>query len=145
MADTVTSNFLVNGPRYAVLKLTSVSDGTGEAGVVKVDATATGLLGWNVKGQMVYPGVHLALSEIKFSVGGMGVRLQWQASANQDLLIFQASDHWVLGGERLGFAGLSPPSGLAGATGSILLTTIGAAANSSYSLILTLIKNLPNA
>ena len=40
MADTVTSQTIQDGQRKAVLKFTNVSDGTGEANVVKVDVSA---------------------------------------------------------------------------------------------------------
>lgn len=144
MVDVVTSQWLVNGPRYAVGKFTNVSDGTGEAGVIKVDATATGPLGWLTKGNMLYPGIHLTLAEIKFSVSQMALLMEWQATANVDLLALGTSDHWLLSNERLGFAGLTVPPGTPGATGSILFRTVGAAANSTYSVILTFTKNIPN-
>ena len=40
MADTVASQTIVDGPKYAVLKFTNVSDGTGESAVTKVDVSA---------------------------------------------------------------------------------------------------------
>ena len=38
MADLVTTQILENGPSRLVMKFTNLSDGTGETGVVKVDA-----------------------------------------------------------------------------------------------------------
>jgi len=144
MADSVTTQWLENGPRFAVGKFTNVSDATGEVAVVKVDATATGPLGWRMSGQMLYPGTHLAMTEIKFSISQMALRIMWQATANVDLLALGTSDHWTFLGERNGFGGLVVPPGTAGATGSILFTTLGAAANSTYTIIATFTKNLPN-
>ena len=40
MADTVASQTIIDGPKTVVLKLTNVSDGGGEAAVVKVDVSA---------------------------------------------------------------------------------------------------------
>ncbi len=40
MADAVTSQTLSDGPKYAVMKFTNVSDGTGEDAVTKVDVSA---------------------------------------------------------------------------------------------------------
>ena len=40
MADAVTSQTIQDGERKAVLKFTNISDGTGEANVVKVDVSA---------------------------------------------------------------------------------------------------------
>ena len=40
MADAVTTQTLVDGPKFAVLKLTNISDGTGESAVKKVDVSA---------------------------------------------------------------------------------------------------------
>lgn len=43
MANAVSSQTLINGPRNCVVKVTMVSDGTDESDVVKVDASALGL------------------------------------------------------------------------------------------------------
>ena len=40
MADAVTSQTIIDGPKTAVLKFTNVSDGTGESAVKKVDVSA---------------------------------------------------------------------------------------------------------
>ena len=40
MADTVTSQTIVDGPRNCIMKFTNVSDGTGESAVAKVDVSA---------------------------------------------------------------------------------------------------------
>lgn len=145
MADTVTSQLLDNGPRLVVYKFTGLSDGTGENGVIKVNATSTGPLGVNVQGQTFYPGIHLALVEIKYSVFSEGLRIQWEATSNVDMLVLQATDHWIFLNERTGFGGLTPPAGLAGATGSIAFTTVGAASGSGYTIIMTLTKNVPQS
>ena len=40
MADAVTSQTFIDGPKHAVLKFTNVSDGSGEDAVTKVDVSA---------------------------------------------------------------------------------------------------------
>mgnify|MGYP003313126533 CR=1 FL=1 len=39
MADTVTSQTIVNGPSKLIMKFTNTSDGTGESAVKKVDVS----------------------------------------------------------------------------------------------------------
>lgn len=145
MADTVTSQLLENGMRLAVWKFTNLSDGTGETGVTKVDATASGSMGVVRQGQTFYPGVHLKIVEIKYSVFSMGLRIQWHATSNVDCLVLQATDHWKILDERMGFGGLYVPTGTTGATGSIDFTTVGAATGSGYTIIMTLTKGVPQS
>ena len=40
MADTVTSQTLIDGERTVIMKFTNISDGTGESAVLKVDVSA---------------------------------------------------------------------------------------------------------
>jgi hypothetical protein len=40
MADAVTSQTFIDGPKTVVMKFTNISDGTGESGVTKVDVSA---------------------------------------------------------------------------------------------------------
>lgn len=145
MADTVTSQLLENGNRLVVYKFTNLSDATGETGVIKVDATSSGPLGVKVQGQTFYPGTNLKIVEIKYSVFSMGLRIQWEATSNVDCLVLQATDHWKILDERMGFGGLYVPPGTVGATGSIAFTTVGAAAGSGYTIIMTLTKGAPQS
>ncbi len=141
MPNIISSQILVNGPRFIVAKYTNVSDGTAEVGVTKLDATSTGPFGIQRSGQMFYPGVHLSIVSLWFSVAGMAVRLQWHATTNVDIAILTQSDSWMLMDSRGGFGGLTPPVGVAGITGSIDFSTVGAAANSAYTVILKCTKN----
>jgi hypothetical protein len=141
MPNVLSSQILENGPRFIVAKYTNVSDGTAETGVTKLDATSTGPFGIQRSGQMFYPGVHLSIVSIWFSVAGMALRLQWRATANVDIVVLTQSDSWIFLDHRGGFGGLTPPVGVAGITGSIDFTTVGAAANSAYTVILKCTKN----
>jgi hypothetical protein len=146
MADVVTTQILENGPRFIVVKFTNLSDGTGETDVVKIDATLTGPYGVTVQGQQFFPGVHLKLVDLKYSVFSMGLRIQWVGSPNnEDMLVLQATDHWQMLDERGGFGGLTVPAGLAGVTGSIAFTTVGAGSGSGYTIIMKLVKGVPQS
>lgn len=132
MADVVTANLIENGNRNWVYRFTSLSDGTGETGVVKVDGSATGPLGVTIGGVTFYPTTHIKIREIEYDVKGMALEIQWDASV--------AANALVLGGfgtmKFHRFGGITIPAGLAGATGKILFTTLGAMVNSGYTVVL---------
>lgn len=146
MVDLVTTQILENGPRRIVTKFTNFSDGTGETGVVKVDATATGPYGVMVQGNMVYPTTHLKIVDIIWEIRTMGLRIQWEATANVDALILSGNGAgpWTFLDTRAGFQGIVNNGG-AGATGSLLFTTFAAAPTSSYTVILNMIKGIPQS
>lgn len=132
MADTVTSQLIENGSRNWVYVLTSLSDGTGESGVVKVDGSSSGPLGVTIAGQTLYPGIHLKIVEIQYDVKDMLVQLQWDATSATDAQL-------LYGFGKMNFhkfGGLVIPPGLTGATGKILLTTQQQMANSAYSIMI---------
>ena len=141
MADLVTSQTLEEGPRNLVMRFTNLSDGTGENGVVKVNATAAH--GVTIAGNTIYPGVHLKVIGIDYDCKGMGLRIQWVASTNQDILICENADHQ----DYKRFGGIANPGvvALAGSTGSIAFTTINAAAGASYSVVLRMTKGIPQS
>lgn len=124
MADAVTTQTIVDGPRNAVIKLTNLSDGTGEAAVLKVDVSA--LLGSPAT---------VSISKIHYCVQGMVATLLWDATTDVRVVDL-AGDGWL---DFSGFGGLPNNAG-AGVTGDILLTTTGASLNDSYSIILELKK-----
>lgn len=143
MADLVTSQILENGPRFIVAKFTSVSDSTGEVGVTKINATSTGPYGVVFQGNTIYPGIHLSVVSIWFSIAAMVLRVQWHATTNVDMLTLTQAENWEFMDIRGGFGGLTPPTGVSGITGSIDFTTAGATANSAYTVILKCAKNIP--
>ena len=61
MADAVTSQTLTDGDRTAVMKFTNISDGNGEASVVKVDVSAM------AKDENGASCLHLVLQRVWFS------------------------------------------------------------------------------
>jgi hypothetical protein len=121
MADTVTSQTIVSGPRNFIMKFTNESDGTGESAVVKVAAANSS--------------IHLKIARVVFAVNSGTVRLQWNATTPTDALIlsgFGTFDYQY-------FGGLPNPNN-SGADGAIKFTTVGFAANSSYDITLEMIK-----
>ncbi len=138
MADVVTSQVLFSGPRHLVMRFTNVSDGTGESDVVKVNATsANGIV---VQGNTIYPGTHLKVTKCQYDVAGMGLRIQWVATTNEDMLVLNGYGEFDM--EDIG--GIANPLP-AGATGSLAFTTIAAVANATYTIILTMTLGIPQS
>jgi hypothetical protein len=124
MADAVSSQTLVDGPRNTVIKLTNTSDGTGEAAVTKVDVSTLSGAPATVR-----------INKIHYSVAGMVARLLWDATA--DVTIVDLQGDGCL--DCTSFGGLWNNAG-AGVTGDIQLTTVGHTAADSYTIILEMSK-----
>lgn len=130
MADTVSSQTIINGARNLIMKFTDESDGTGESAVLKVDAT-------NVANgnQGVAPGIHLKVARLIYDIKGMAVRIQWKSNSSSDMWIgsgFGTMDFTYFGG--------LPNPNLTGADGSITFTTVGAVNGANYSITLEMLK-----
>lgn len=137
MADTVTSQTIYDGPGYAVIQLTSVSDGTGEAAVTKVDPAL-----------LAGAPSEVIIERIAWAVAGMAVNILWNATT--DVLAFvlpqdtaNAIDFRAppLAGREQGRGLMN--SGGAGKDGKIQFTTIGHTAGDAYSITLWLKKHNP--
>jgi len=131
MADVVTSQTVFDGDRMVVMKFTDVSDGTGEAAVTKVQVSTLN------KNQAGMACDRVSIAKIHTSIGGMAVNVQWGASSNVTSFILAAGVH-TFNFDR--DVALQNNAG-AGITGDIKFTTIGAAANSTYSIVLELVKH----
>lgn len=128
MADTVTTRVLHDGERYATVRLTNESDGTGEAAVRKVDIST-----------LVGSPARVAIMRIKGATYGMGVKLHWDAAT--DVLAAAIGQDASVDLDYSREGGLQPPDPLpAGFTGDIMLTTHGHATGEAYDLTLTLKK-----
>lgn len=125
MADAVTSQKLVDGPRNVVYKFTNVSDGTGESAVLKVDVS--GLSGAPER---------VSIERIQYDIQGMAVRVQWDATSDVDAVVLGGIGYF----DFTGFGGLPNNAG-AGVTGDILFTTVGHASGDTYSILLELKKS----
>jgi len=131
MADAVTSQTLADGPKYAVLKFTNISDGTGESAVTKVDVSA---LASSADGDAC-SGV--VIERIWWQCIGMKVQILWDATSDQfciELGENQSGNH-----DYTIFGGLTNNAG-AGKNGDIKFTTVGATTADTYTVILYLRK-----
>jgi hypothetical protein len=126
MADAVTSQILVDGERNAVMKFTNISDGTGEAAVLKVDVST-----------LVGAPSSVKITQVEYDIFGMQVAILWDATTDVPALVLGQ------GQQRFDFtnAGGLINNGGAGVTGDILFTTIGASANDTYSIVLHMKKS----
>lgn len=126
MADAVSSQTIVDGPRNVVMKFTNLSDGTGEAAVLKVDVSALDGAPSSV-----------SIKRIHYSVSGMNVTLLWDATTDVRIVELGGNTGTL---DFCAFGGL-PNNGGAGVTGDILLTTTGHTSGDSYSIVLEMVKN----
>lgn len=126
MADAVTSQTLVDGERNAVMKFTSVSDGTGEAAVLKVNASALSGAPSTVK-----------ITKIQYDIQGMSVNVLWDATTDVPAIVLSTGQA-TLDFTKMG--GLQNNAG-AGITGNILFTTIGHTLGDTYSIVLHMKKS----
>lgn len=127
MADAVSTKVLFNGDRRLSLQLMNVSDGTGEASVVKVDKSAyTGPNGLEPSCFVV--------EKIEYDVTSMRVVLSFDRTTDATFAVLQGQGELCY--KKVG--GLKDSD--TGDTGDILLTTTGAAAGDGYNIILHLIK-----
>ena len=126
MVDTVDSKVVFAGTRKRIVKLTNISDGTGESDVVKVDVSA--LIGPDGTAP-----TYTAIEEVQWSIQGFtSVRLEWDAATDDEALILAAGNGYM---NFANVGGLVDPRA-AGTTGDILLTTAGAVSGATYDLTL---------
>ena len=129
MADAVTSQTIIDGRRRAVMKFTNISDGTGEAAVSKVTPSALGS----------HPDLGactgVKIRAIRYEVAGMKVNILWDATADVSAIILTG-----YGLHDFSSVGGIPNNAGAGKTGIIQFSTIGAAANATYTIELDLVK-----
>ena len=135
MADAVTSQTLVDGDRYAVMKFTNISDGTGESAVTKVDVSALQPLASNTAAQKTCTGV--SIERIWWQCIGMKVRILFDAS--HDVMAIELGENQSGSHDYSVFGGLTNNAG-GGKTGDINFTTIGHSSTDTYTIILYMRK-----
>lgn len=144
MADS--ANIVVrteaNNYRNLIVRASLVSDGSGLSNYKLFDAASATFGVTAPGGQKVTPGIHVSIAQLHYDVQDMKIRLQWEATANEDILALGSAPEDF---DWRDFGGIRVPSGLAGATGSILVTTVGFSVNSTFSMILHLRKNVPQS
>ena len=137
MADAVTSQTLADGDKIAVVKLTNISDGTGESSVKKIDVSA---LASNSAGAAC---AHATINQIWYDIGGMRVALEWNASSNVVAIVLGGSAAaGNMGGHMdfRSFGGIKNNAG-GGINGDIDLTTSGHTNLDHYTIVLELRKS----
>ena len=135
MADAVTSQTLIDGDRYAVMKFTNISDGSGEAAVTKVDVSALQPLASNTAAQKTCTGV--AIERIWWQCIGMKVRILFDASS--DVMAIELGENQSGSHDYSVFGGLINNAG-GGKTGDINFTTVGHTSADTYTIILYMRK-----
>jgi hypothetical protein len=131
MADAVTTQILVDGAQRAVFKFTNVSDGTGEAGVVKIDVSAL----TSFQGE---PCIGVSIQKIDVITAGMGLNMLWDATTDVLAMTFGEADFVSLDFSR--FGGITNNAGT-GKTGDLLFTTVGAASGDRYTVVMEVLKS----
>ena len=124
MADLVTSQTLFSGTRKLIKSFTSVSDGTGESAVQKVD----------ISGLESAP-TRVAINRIWYDIAGMAVKILFDRTVTDETVLVLAGDGEF---DFSSFGGLKDPASAAG-TGDILFTTLNHSANDTYTIILELV------
>ena len=135
MADAVTSQTLIDGDRYAVMKFTNISDGSGESAVTKVDVSALQPLASNTAAQKTCTGV--AIERIWWQCIGMKVRILFDASS--DVMAIELGENQSGSHDYTIFGGLTNNAG-SGKTGDINFNTIGHTSADTYTIILYMRK-----
>ena len=132
MADTVASQTLADGPKTAVLKLTNISDGSGESAVTKVDVSA---LQPSADGDTC---TGVTIERIWWQCIGMKVQILWDATS--DLFCIELGENQSGDHDYTKFGGLTNNDG-SGKTGDVKFTTVGHTDGDTYTVILYLRKD----
>ena len=137
MADAVTSQTIVDTDKRAIIKLTNLSDGSGESAVAKVDVSA---LNANAKGETCS---RVTLDQIWYDVGGMRVALEWNASTNVVAVVLggSAAAGNVQGHMDFRSFGCIKNNAGSGINGDIDLSTSGHTNLDHYTIVLELRKS----
>lgn len=126
MANTVTTQTILDGPRNLVILLTGVLDTSNEARTIKVDVSSYDPVPTKVR-----------VDKIQYSIAGaLQVLLDWDATTDVTFAVLSGQGEI----EACKFGGLQNNAG-AGVTGDIYLTTLGYSAGTvSYTVLLEMTK-----
>ena len=132
MADAVTSQTIEDGGKNLIIKLTNISDGSGESAVAKIDVSAL-----NSNPTTGVACSRVSIQRIWFSNVGMGFSLYWNATSN--MFICQApkdwSDTWDFSMGNEGKSGIPNNAG-SGVNGDLLLTTNDHTSGDTYGVMI---------
>ena len=131
MADTVSSQTILDGERLFIGKFTCISDGTGETAVVKIDVSTLNpnSFGFACNG--------IKINKIWGANHGLNVRILFDATADTFAWIIPQNSNYLM--DFSSFGGIPSNAG-AGVTGDVLFTTTDATAGDSYTVVIEGIK-----
>ena len=137
MADAVTSQTIIDTDKRAVIKLTNISDGTGESSVKKIDVST---LNSNAQGETCS---RVTIDQVWYDVGGLRAALEFDATSNVVGLVLGGS---AAAGNVSGYMDFRSFGGIkntlaSGYDGDIDLTTHGHTAHDHYTIVLEVSKN----
>ena len=122
MADAVTATTNFTGTKRHIVAFTNISDGTGEVAVQKVDISALNGAPSSVR-----------IARVWYSISGMQVELLFDHTTNDVALILNGSGMMDFRDNPI------KDPGSAGSTGDLLFTTVNAALNDTYCLVLEVV------
>lgn len=125
MADAFVKQVIQNGPRNYIATYTCVFTLTSPISTyVAADPTSAGDMGWLIGGNTLYPDTNLKIWRLDYDMSAsQGLEILWDATADQVALAINGQGSGCRDYKHQG--GIYVPSGLAGATGKILFTTLG--------------------
>jgi len=131
MADTVSSQTILDGERLFIGKFTCISDGTGETGVIKINVSALNpnAFGFACNG--------IKINKIWSANHGLNVRILFDATADTFAWVIPQNSNYLM--DFSSFGGIPSNAG-AGVTGNVLFTTTDASAGDSYTIVIEGIK-----
>jgi hypothetical protein len=132
MADSVTSQTLLDGERLAIMKFTNISDGTGETAVTKVNVST---LTASNSGKAC---TGVTVTKIMSVCHGMEVRMYWDAST--DVPFFLSTVNTNYENDFSNFGGITNNSGT-GKNGNIVFSTADASSGDTYTVVLEMVKS----
>jgi hypothetical protein len=132
MADSVTSQTLLDGERLAIMKFTNISDGTGETAVTKVNVSA---LTASSSGKTC---TGVTVTKIMSVCHGMEVRMYWDAST--DVPFFLSTVNTNYENDFSNFGGITNNAGT-GKNGNIVFSTADASSGDTYTVVLEMVKS----
>jgi hypothetical protein len=136
MADAVTSQTILDGERLFIAKFTNISDGTGETGVVKIDAASLAPNSFNLACNGV------KINKIWANTHGMQVRILWDASTDQFAWMIPQNTTYNM--DFSSFGGIPNNAG-SGKNGNLLFTTADASSGDMYTIVLECTKTYASA
>jgi hypothetical protein len=129
MANTLTSQTILDGERLAIIKVTGAVD-TAETDVVKVDVSTL-----SSRGGLTCTGCKL--NRVWSQTHGLEVTMSWAATTPVMIITIPQNDNYLM--DYSSFGGIPNNAG-AGKTGDITFTTLDVAAGDTYSIVLEVIK-----